>query len=207
MVSSTETINTKDFLFLKQLLCLIALTRLRKVVRVDRLSFERDDLEKEAKTVLLNIQQNLIFPTQAMRSGFSHVNFNMVNESAAALVDQRENNLVIRNVIKGQVTESQIYSKPEKAGLFEALKEDFCVRNKLYDSRAPISSVLKNLDSLFNTLFAYLSYDDAKINVSMAIAIVNMIESVEYTFQLSEDGEEVFWNDPDKIMIKVTEHD
>lgn len=205
MVVPMDTENTKDYLYAKQLLCILSLTRLQRAVKIKDVNFSTSDAQAELKTVLENIKDNLVFPITAMRHGVSHVNFEIINESVHELLKPNVGK-TINEIIRGQVSESQIYSKPNKESLFKILQQEFIDRNKLFDCRFPVTHILKELDNIFNMVNAYVAYTDVKINVSMAIAAINIIESAEFAFSLSEDGEAVFDCDKD-FIIEVREND
>lgn len=205
MVVPMDTENTKDYLYAKQLLCILSLTRLQRAVKIKDVNFSTSDAQAELKTVLENIKDNLVFPITAMRRGVSHVNFEIINESVHELLKPNVGK-TINEIIRGQVSESQIYSKPNKESLFKILQQEFIDRNKLFDCRFPVTHILKELDNIFNMVNAYVAYTDVKINVSMAIAAINIIESAEFAFSLSEDGEAVFDCDKD-FIIEVREND
>lgn len=205
MVIPMETVNTPDFLYAKQLLCILSLTRLKRAVKIKGVDFSAGDAEGELKVVLENLKDNLTFPLNAMRKGNSHIDFDIISESVDQLLKVNVCP-TINDIVRGQVTEAQIYHKPNKTALYGILKKEFVERNKLFDCRYPITRILKELDNIFNMVNAYARYPDAKINVSMAIAAINMIESVDFAFSLAEEGERVFDCDKD-LIIEVIEND
>lgn len=205
MVVPMETGNTPDFLYAKQLLCILSLTRLKRAVRIKGADFSEEEAKSELKIVLCNLKDNLTFPLNAMRKGNTHINFEIVSESVDQLLKVNVCP-TIRDVIYGQVTEAQIYSKPNKVSLYGILKQEFVEKNKLFDCRYSITRILKELDNIFNMVNAYTRYPDAKINVSMAVAAINMIESVDFAFSLAEEGEGVFDCDKD-LIIEVIKND
>lgn len=205
MVVSMDTANTNDYLYAKQLLCILSLTRVQRAVKVGKVEFDHDAVQAELKKVLENIKDNLTFPLNAMRTGFSHINFEILHESVCELLKVSPSP-VVDKILRGQVQEVHIYGRPDKRDLFNVLKTEFIERNKRFDCRWHITAILKSLDDIFNTVNAYISYSDVKINVGLAIAGINMIEGVDFAFSLAEDGEGVFDCDKD-FIIEVKEND
>lgn len=195
-----ETYNSQEFLYLKQLLCMIAVRRLNKVIKIDDKVVEVGNLVTEASISLNNLRDNMTMPISTMRSGNSAVNFEVLEDSVEELVD-RSDNVVVREAIEGQLSAVQVFNRPDKNYLFNDFKREFTERNKLFDSRKSVTRLLDDCDKAFNQVSAYIQSDTSTVSIQIAIACLNVIESVDFAFSLSEDGEQVFYDHSETITV------
>lgn len=192
--------NAENYLLLKQTLCMLAVTRLNKVISIDGCSVEQAAIAKTCTNLFEQIQDEFYIPTITIRSGFSAVNFDFLSEGIDMLINKSDH-VVIRNVIEGPVLQKHIYSTPDKPTLFKEFKKEFLERNKLFEARSAITRIMNNVDKATGAIGSYIQSQDGSVSIQYAIACVNAIESADYAFTLSDDGEGVFIDKTNKIEV------
>lgn len=194
MVIVTQTVNSDEFLYLKQLLCMIGVIRLNRCIKINNEEVNYENLRKEAQASLHNLTGRFEVPTMVLRTDRSTINF---GEVLKAVEEYGTHDIRITSLKQKQLTQKDIFGKPDKNGMFLLYRNDFWEEEGLFiNQRVNVAKILNMCEGFFNCVGSYIQHDSSTITLSEAVTCLNMLEGMEYTFTLSEEGEAPFQKEP-----------
>ena len=192
MVISTATINSDSFVYLKQLLCMIGIARLKRSIKIDGEVVDYTNLCKEAKDTIESLKLSFELPINVLRNDQSVINFCEIDN---ILSDLNIFNVGSVNRLHKQLVSADIFHKPNKLEIFNICFDNFENKNALWvDQRLSIAKILDQIEGMFNLISSYIQSETSTTTVSAAVATVITIESIDYVFSLAEAGENGFRN-------------
>lgn len=192
----SDTVNTDRFLFLKKMLCILEMTRLQRIVKINDAEVNREELHADIKNELLALRDTFTIPVITIRKGVSAINLEEFHYSIKQLMDSRHKPNVSYWAYRKHsrsVQERDIYNSPDREVAFAGMAKEFEAKHGLWgDVRHPIAGLINNAQDMMNAINAFVEYRETDMNLPTAILFLNTLELIDWIFSLSEDGEGVF---------------
>lgn len=188
---TTINANSESYLYLKQLVCLIGIMRLKRSIKIYNKEVNYEQALKQAFNLVNKLQDSFEVPVNTLRTDRSTIDFEMIRETVSNFNNFNTNN---DNLKHKQINQSDIFIKPYKDKLFEYLK-GLHKENKIYtDQRVSISRILEQVEYLFNAIVSYIQSEESSIPLSKVVFNINLLDAIEFLFVLAEESETVFDN-------------
>lgn len=186
-----RTENSPTFFYIKQLLCLLQVCRLKRVVELNGLELSPEEIHKELKDELVDLRRNIVIPTLTIKSDYSVVDLKEVYDRLLSA------KLSISDGYRPSL-ERSIKETPDLVGLSKEYKEKFEHAGGTQGVRDEINSLINFSDTLFNELYSFIEDKESPLYFEQAIAWVNILATIEFFFSVAEMGKLGFEMEEDK---------
>ena len=187
----TQTLNTEEYIYLKQLICMIAAKRLEFAIELDGHNVDYDNLIVEARHSLNNLIENQQYPKNCLRANQSVVNFKeVVNEAIDCWTHTKENKY------DKIVNRFDIYKRPIPTVIYEGVYDIFKSNNKYFsDQDGHIQSLMTMRERFFELTKEFINRYDSQYCYQQAIIAINVIAAIEIYIEYAEVGEKAFFGE------------
>lgn len=179
--------NNNKYLYLKQLIILLKASRLGKEVVIDNNeSVTKETLERNIVNLCESIKQDFTIPSVTLREDRSPIKLEDISNQIGSLLRMTEKE-------NKEITNEIIYEHPKYDVLYQDFKAQWELKNALWiDIRHDIASILDGATSGLDMIMSFAQNPESKLHTYHLIVIVNMINIIDYIFDLCEQQENAF---------------